>query len=87
MPTLVGYGSRAVLGVHCLRSLGSRDRGFESQSGHGRLVFVYVCAFFCVCVQVEALRQADHPSKESYQLSLIKKLRNLLFLLLLVGWD
>jgi hypothetical protein len=21
--------------------------------------------FFCVCVQVEALRRADHPSKES----------------------
>jgi hypothetical protein len=28
-------------------------------------------AFFCVCVQVEALRQADHPSKESYRLSMI----------------
>jgi hypothetical protein len=24
-----------------------------------------VYAFFCVCVQVEALRRADHPSKES----------------------
>jgi hypothetical protein len=58
----------------CLRSLGSRDRGFESHSGHGCLVFVYVCVF-CVCVQVEALRWANHPSKESYRLSLIKKLR------------
>jgi hypothetical protein len=29
-----------------------------------------VCAFFCVCVQVEALRLADHPSKESYRLVL-----------------
>jgi hypothetical protein len=38
------------------RSLGSRDRGFESHSGHGCLVFVYVCVFFCVCVQVVALR-------------------------------
>jgi hypothetical protein len=37
-------------------------------------VFVYVCAFFCVCVQVEALRWANHPSKESYRPSLIKKL-------------
>jgi hypothetical protein len=24
-----------------------------------------VCAFFCVCVQVEALRLADYPSKKS----------------------
>jgi hypothetical protein len=40
-------------------------------------VFVYVCAFFCVCVQVEALRRTYHPSKESYRLSLIKKLRKL----------
>jgi hypothetical protein len=34
---------------------------------------VCVCAFFCVCVQVEALRRTDHPSKESYRLSKIKK--------------
>jgi hypothetical protein len=40
-------------------------------------VFVYVCAFFCVCVQVESLRRADRPSEESYRLSLIKKLRKL----------
>jgi hypothetical protein len=33
-------------------------------------VCVSVCAFFCVCVQVEALRQADHPSKESYLVKL-----------------
>jgi hypothetical protein len=26
-----------------------------------------VCAFFCVCVQVEAFRRVDHPSKESYR--------------------
>jgi hypothetical protein len=32
---------------------------------------VYVCAFFCVCVQVEALRRADHPPKKSYRLSKI----------------
>jgi hypothetical protein len=41
--------------MYCLRSLGSRDRGFESHSRHGCLVFVYVCAFFCVCVQVDEL--------------------------------
>jgi hypothetical protein len=34
-----------------------------------------MCVFFCVCVQVEALRRADHPSNESYRLSLNKKLR------------
>jgi hypothetical protein len=49
--------------MHCLRSLGSRDRGFEPHSGHGCLVFVSECEFFCVCVQVEALRRADHPPK------------------------
>jgi hypothetical protein len=27
--------------------------------------------FFCVCVQVEALRHADHRLKESYQMSKI----------------
>jgi hypothetical protein len=32
---------------------------------------------FSVCVQVEALRRADHPSKESNRLPLIKKLRKL----------
>jgi hypothetical protein len=32
---------------------------------------VRVCAraFFCVSIQVEALRRADHPSKESYRMS------------------
>jgi hypothetical protein len=40
-------------------------------------VFVYVCVFFCGSVQVEALRWANHPSKKSYRLSLIKKLRKL----------
>jgi hypothetical protein len=58
MVDLAGHGS--------LRSFGSRDRGFESHSGHGCSLFV--CAFFCVYVQVEALRRADHPPKESYRL-------------------
>jgi hypothetical protein len=40
-------------------------------------VFVYVCVCFSVCVQVEALRWANHPSKEPYRLTLIKKLRKL----------
>jgi hypothetical protein len=34
---------------------------------------VCVCAFFCVCVQVEALRRADHLPEESYRLSMIQK--------------
>jgi hypothetical protein len=33
--------------------------------------FLCVCAFFCVAVQVEALRRADHPPKESYRMSKI----------------
>jgi hypothetical protein len=38
-----------------------------------RLIFmcVCVCTFFRVCVQVEALRRADHLLKESYRLSKI----------------
>jgi hypothetical protein len=32
-------------------------------------LFVYVR--FSVCVQVEVLRRADHPSKESYRISKI----------------
>jgi hypothetical protein len=35
-----------------------------------------VCAFFCVCVQVEALRRADHPPKETYRMSKISKNRS-----------
>jgi hypothetical protein len=44
-----GHGGRAIEGMHCLRSLGSRDRGFESHSGHGCLVLVFVCVFLCLC--------------------------------------
>jgi hypothetical protein len=33
---------RAVSGVG-LRPLGSRDRGFESRSGHGCLSLVFIC--------------------------------------------
>ncbi|PNF16760.1 hypothetical protein B7P43_G00854 [Cryptotermes secundus] len=49
--------------MYWLRSLGNRDRGFESHSGHGCLV----------CVQVETLRRADHPPKVSYLMCKIEK--------------
>jgi hypothetical protein len=38
----------------------------DSNPTQGMNVCISVCAFFCVCVQVEALRRADHPPKESY---------------------
>jgi hypothetical protein len=72
-----GHGSQAVWGMHCLRSLGSRDRGFRSHSGHGCLVFVCVCVCVCVCVFFlcfyigRTLRRADHPPKESYRVTKI----------------
>jgi hypothetical protein len=55
--------------MNCLRSLGRWDRGFESHSN--RVCLVYVCVysvFVLSCVYVEALRRADHSSKESYRL-------------------
>jgi hypothetical protein len=42
MPVIAGHGIRAVYGVYCLRSFETQDRGFESHSRHGCLVFVYV---------------------------------------------
>jgi hypothetical protein len=55
--------------MNCLRSLKRWDRGFESHSGHGCLLCVCVYSVFVLpCVQVSALRRADHTSKESYSL-------------------
>jgi hypothetical protein len=34
---------------------------------------VCVCAFFCVGAQIETLRLADHPPKESYRVSLVNR--------------
>jgi hypothetical protein len=34
--------------MYCLRSLGSRDRGFESHSWNECVVFVCVCVFLCL---------------------------------------
>jgi hypothetical protein len=34
-------------------------------------VWCLCMCFFCVCIQVEALRRADHPREESYRLSKI----------------
>jgi hypothetical protein len=42
------------------------DHGFESHSRYGR-VFAFCCVVLS-CVKVEALRRADPPSKEFYQL-------------------
>jgi hypothetical protein len=52
----VGPSGRTVWGTYCLRPLEHWD----------------VSSFFCVvlsCVYVEALRRADPPSMESYQMS------------------
>jgi hypothetical protein len=39
-------------------------------------VFVRFSVFVLSCDYVEALQRADHPSKESYRLWMIKKLKN-----------
>jgi hypothetical protein len=36
--------------MYCLRSLGSRDRGFESHTRHGCLVCVCVCVWVVLCL-------------------------------------
>jgi hypothetical protein len=64
------HSVRAVSGMNCLRSLERWDRGFESHSRHE---CVCVCArafilFVLSCMQVAALRRADHSSTESYRL-------------------
>jgi hypothetical protein len=65
----VGHSSRTVYSMNYLRSLGRWDRGFESHSRHGYLVCVCVHSVFMLsCVQITALRRADHSSKESYRL-------------------
>jgi hypothetical protein len=46
---MAGHGSRTVYDMNSLRSRGRRDRGFESHSGHGCLVFV-LCVRFSVFV-------------------------------------
>jgi hypothetical protein len=52
--------------MNCLPSLERWDHGFEYRLGHE-----YLCVFILFvlsCVQVAALRWADHSSKESYRL-------------------
>jgi hypothetical protein len=48
--------------MNCLRSLERLDRGFEPHSRHGCL------CMRLFCVKVEALRRANHSSKEFYRL-------------------
>jgi hypothetical protein len=64
------YGSSTI--VYCLLPLKHWGRGFESYSRHECLFAFTLC--LCCSVQVAALRRADHPSKESYGLSM--RLRN-----------
>jgi hypothetical protein len=59
----------ATVAQRSIRSRGRRDGGFESNSWHECLIVCVVCAFFYVCVQAEALRRADCPSKETCRLS------------------
>jgi hypothetical protein len=59
-----------------LRPLEHWDRGFESRWRHGRLYAFILC--LCCPVYVAALQRADHSSKESYQLSISVRLRNLI---------
>jgi hypothetical protein len=63
-----GHGSRA--GFACSKT---GMVGLKPTQGMDGQLCVWVCvpvcvrarAFLCVCVQVEALRRADHPPKES----------------------
>jgi hypothetical protein len=62
-------------GMNCLCSIEHWDHGFESHPRHGCLCFYSV--FVLSCVQVAALQQADHSSKEFYRLcKRSRKLKN-----------
>jgi hypothetical protein len=58
--------------MKCLCPLKRWDLWFGCHSRHGCL-FVLVC--LCCSLEVSLLRQADSPSKESYRLSIFKKLK------------
>jgi hypothetical protein len=67
------HSARAVYVTILFAHSEHRDHGFESHSTHKYLRLCCICV--CYPVYVAALRRADLLSKESYRLSITKKLK------------